>query len=77
MNKRVFEVSMGDSSEEYIRKASIALAVIGFFLPYIGLGTVQYGKDQCNWRGDRAVGLAPVGALHTFLYTTGLRRYTS
>ena len=31
MNKRMFEVSMGDSSEEYIRKASIALAVIGFF----------------------------------------------
>ena len=64
MNKRVFEVSMGDSSEEYIRKASIALAVIGFFSHISVWGLYSTGRISVTGEATELLA-SPLSALYT------------
>ena len=64
MNKRMFEVSMGDSSEEYIRKASIALAVIGFFSHISVWGLYSTGRISVTGEATELLA-SPLSALYT------------
>ena len=64
MNKRVFEVSMGDSSEEYVRKASIALAVIGFFSHISVWGLYNTGIISVTGEATELLS-SPLSALYT------------
>ena len=64
MNKRVFELSMGDSTEESVRRASIALAVIGFFL-HVSIWAL-YSTGRISVEGGAAELLrSPLSALYT------------
>ena len=64
MNKRVFELSMGDSTEESVRRASIALAVIGFFL-HVSIWAL-YSTGRISVEGEAAELLrSPLSALYT------------
>ena len=64
MNKRVFEVSMGDSSEEYVRKASIVLAVIGFFSHISVWGLYNTGRISVTGEATELLS-SPLSALYT------------
>ena len=73
MNKRMFEVSIWESSsEEYIRKASIVLAVIGFFSHISVWGLYSTGRISVTGEATELLP-RPCPPLHAFLYTTGLR----
>ena len=64
MNKRVFELSMGDSTEESVRRASIALAVMGFFL-HVSIWAL-YSTGRISVEGGAAELLrSPLSALYT------------
>ena len=64
MNKRVFELSMGDSTEESVRRASIALAVIGFFL-HVSIWAL-YSTGRISVEGGASELLrSPLSALYT------------
>ena len=64
MNKRVFELSMGDSTEESVRRASIALAVMGFFL-HVSIWAL-YSTGRISVEGEAAELLrSPLSALYT------------
>ena len=64
MNRRAFEVTMGDSSEEYIRKASIVLAVVGFFLHVSIWAMHTTGRITVTGEASELVG-SPLSALYT------------
>jgi len=64
MNKRVFELSMGDSTEESVRRASIALAVMGFFL-HVSIWAL-YSTGRISVEGGASELLrSPLSALYT------------
>jgi len=64
VNKRVFELSMGDSTEESVRKASIALAVIGFFLHVSIWALYSTGRISVEGAASELLG-SPLSALYT------------
>ena len=64
MNKRVFELSMGDSTEESVRRASIVLAVIGFFF-HVSIWAL-YSTGRISVDGEASELLrSPLSALYT------------
>ena len=64
LNRRVFEASMGESSEEAVRKASILLAILGFFV-HVGIWAL-YSSDRISVTGEASELLSsPLSALYT------------
>ena len=44
LNYRAFELSMGDSTEETVRRGTIVLAVVGF-VAHSGMGSIYHGQN--------------------------------
>ena len=64
LNRRVFEASMGESSEEAVRKATILLAILGFFV-HVGIWAL-YSSDRISVTGEASELLSsPLSALYT------------
>ena len=63
-NKRVFEIFMGDSSEELIRKAAIVLAVLGFSLHILLWALYKTGKISITGESAELLN-SPLSALYT------------
>jgi uncharacterized membrane protein (DUF373 family) len=63
-NKKAFQLSMGDFSEEYIRKVAMAFAVVGFFVHIVVWALFETGNITIT--GDAAeLVKSPLSTLYT------------
>ena len=63
-NKAVFELCMGDETEERIRKATIVLAVVGFFVHIAFWALNSTGKITITGEASELVS-SPLSSLYT------------
>ena len=63
-NKKAFELSMGDFSEEYIRKVATIFAVVGFFLHIVVWALFQTGNITITGGAAELV-KSPLSTLYT------------
>ena len=63
-NKKMFEMFMGDASEEFIRKATIVLAVFGFSIHILLWGLYEADKISITGESSELVS-SPLSALYT------------
>lgn len=63
-NKKAFQLSMGDSSEEYIRKVAMVFAVIGFFVHIVVWALFETGNITITGEASELV-KSPLSTLYT------------
>ena len=63
-NKKTFQLSMGDSSEEYIRKVAMVFAVIGFFVHIVVWALFETGNITITGEASELV-KSPLSTLYT------------
>ena len=63
-NKKAFQLSMGDFSEEYIRKVAIVFAVVGFFVHILVWILFETGNITITGEASELV-KSPLSALYT------------
>ena len=63
-NKKAFQLSMGDSSEEYIRKVAIVFAVVGFFVHIVVWALFETGNITITGEASELV-KSPLSTLYT------------
>jgi uncharacterized membrane protein (DUF373 family) len=63
-NKKAFQLSMGDSSEEYIRKVAMVFAVVGFFVHIVVWALFETGNITITGEASELV-KSPLSTLYT------------
>lgn len=63
-NKKAFQFSMGDSSEEYIRKVAMVFAVVGFFMHIVVWALFETGNITITGEASELV-KSPLSTLYT------------
>ena len=63
-NKKVFQFSMGDFSEEYIRKVAMVFAVVGFFVHIVVWALFETGNITITGEASELV-KSPLSTLYT------------
>lgn len=63
-NKKAFQFSMGDSSEEYIRKVAMVFAVVGFFVHIVVWALFETGNITITGEASELV-KSPLSTLYT------------
>ena len=63
-NKKTFELSMGDFSEEYIRKVAMVFAVVGFFVHIVVWALFETGNITITGEASELV-KSPLSTLYT------------
>ena len=63
-NKKAFQLSMGDFSEEYIRKVAIVFAVVGFFVHIVVWALFETGNITITGEASELV-KSPLSTLYT------------
>ena len=63
-NKKTFQLSMGDSSEEYIRKVAMVFAVVGFFVHIVVWALFETGNITITGEASELV-KSPLSTLYT------------
>lgn len=63
-NKKAFQLSMGDSSEEYIRKVAMVFAVVGFFVHIVVWALFETGNITITGEASDLV-KSPLSTLYT------------
>lgn len=63
-NKKTFELSMGDFSEEYIRKVAMVFAVVGFFVHIVMWALFETGNITITGEASELV-KSPLSTLYT------------
>ena len=63
-NKKTFQLSMGDFSEEYIRKVAMVFAVVGFFVHIVVWALFETGNITITGEASELV-KAPLSTLYT------------
>lgn len=63
-NKKAFQLSMGDSSEEYIRKVAMVFAVVGFFMHIVVWALFETGNITITGEASELV-KSPLSTLYT------------
>jgi uncharacterized membrane protein (DUF373 family) len=63
-NKKAFQLSMGDFSEEYIRKVAMAFAVVGFFVHIVVWALFETGNITITGDASELV-KSPLSTLYT------------
>ena len=63
-NKKAFQFSMGDSSEEYIRKVAMVFAVVGFFVHIVVWALFETGNITITGEAAELV-KSPLSTLYT------------
>ena len=63
-NKKAFQLSMGDSSEEYIRKVAMVFAVVGFFMHIVVWALFETGNITITGEASELV-KSPLSTLYS------------
>ena len=63
-NKKAFQLSMGDSSEEYIRQVAMVFAVVGFFMHIVVWALFETGNITITGEASELV-KSPLSTLYT------------